>query len=108
MKQIKKTSQINSVKTINIPFPEYVHSRNGVFRQEKDQKDNKKIKYVRVSDYIDIKEQSLNLESNEHQILIEYAPPGGQVIKERMVLGHEISDTTKIGDLAKYGVDVHT
>ncbi|MDB8460084.1 DUF927 domain-containing protein [Turicibacter sanguinis] len=108
MTQIKKKSQINPVKAKNIPFPEYVYSRNGVFREEKDQKDNKKIKYIRISDYIDIKEQSLNLESNEHLITLEYAPPGGQAIKERMALGHEISDTAKIGDLAKYGVDIHT
>ncbi len=108
MTQIKKKLHANQVKAQNIPFPEYVYSKNGVFRQEKDKVDNKKIKYVRVSDYIDIKEQSLNLESNEHQITLEYTPPGGQAIKERMVLGHEISEVAKIGDLARYGVDIHT
>lgn len=108
MKNIKKKPQMNPVKAKNIPFPQYVYSRNGVFRKEKDKDDDKKIKYIRVSDYIDIKEQSLNLESNEHLITLEYVPPGGQAIKERIVLGNEISDTTKIGELAKYGVDIHT
>ena len=105
MRTVKKRPTINKASSKQSLFPEIIFDENGVFRKEED-KETGKIEYIKVANYIDIKEQSLNLETNEHEIIVEYLAPG-QVLKEITVLGDEISSLQKIEALARYGVNVH-
>lgn len=103
---IKRPQMEKEKKKTYLPYPNIYLTSRGVFRKE-ELKDEEP-KHHWISNYINLKEHSLNLETNQHEVTIEYLPQGCNTLKEISVSGDEIATLNKIERLSLYGVDINS
>lgn len=80
-------------------YPEIIGDETGVYERKLGYAD------TRVADYIDLNEQFIKLETQEHFLCLEYRGPDRQ-IKKLDIPANVLANSKKVAELSKYGVGV--